>query len=334
MLAAWNRHGVTLRPLFASLLVAATISNLPAQSTAIRIWGHGSRNGNSVGNLVGLWNRDFTRTHPGTHFDVSLSGDSAAMGGLYTGAADMALMGREIWPIEQEGFEQASGHKPLEISVMTGSLDVPRHSFALVIYVHKNNPLSKLTLAQVDAVFVADHRWGPANIRTWGDLGLSGGWAAQSLNLYGFAIQQDFSQFFQQAIMGGSKKWNCNLHEFRDRGSVDAGQQILDALARDRYGIAISSLAYRNPNTKVMALAAPADDYVMPTRETVVARQYPLARPVSIVVNRDPAAPLDSRIKDYLTYVLSRDGQQRVVQDGGYLPLPEVIAEQEKMKLQ
>lgn len=300
----------------------------------MRIWGHGSRGANYAGSLLGMWNSDFTRLHPGARIDVSLSGDSAAIGGLYTGAADVALMGREIWPIELEGFEQAAGHQPLEISVMTGSLDVARHSFALVIYVHKDNPLSRFTLTQVDAIFGADHRRGAANIRTWGDLGLRGEWAAHAIHLYGFAIQQDFSQFFQQAVMGGSKKWNCNLHEFRDRGSVDAGQQILDALAQDRYGIAISSMAYRNQNTRVMALAAHGDDYVIPTRETVMARQYALTRPVSMVVNRDPGAPLDSRIKEYLSFVLSREGQRRVAQDGGYLPLPEAIAEQERKKLQ
>ncbi len=319
----------------------AAISSLPAQVAAvpenadtIRIWGHGSRTANFVTNLIGLWSDGFRRAHPRTHFEMKLLGDSAAVGGLYTGASDIALMGREIWPIELEGFEQAAGHKPLEISVMTGSLDVPRHAFALVIYVHKDNPLSKLTLAQVDAIFGADHRRGAANVRTWGDLGLTAEWAAHRINLYGFAIQQDFSQFFQQAVMSGSKKWNCDLHEFRDVGKLDAGQQILDALAQDRYGIAISSLAYRNPNTKVMALGARQRDYVMPTRETVMARQYPLSRPVSMVVNRDPGAPLDPKLKAYLYFVLSREGQLRVAEDGGYLPLPEAIAEQERKKLQ
>jgi hypothetical protein len=47
-------------------------------------------------------------------------------------------MGREIWPIEMEGFQQATDTKPLEISVATGSLDVPRHALALVIFVHKD----------------------------------------------------------------------------------------------------------------------------------------------------------------------------------------------------
>jgi hypothetical protein len=83
--------------------------------------------------------------------------------------------------------------------------------------------------------------------------------------------------------MGGSKKWNCDLRELRDLrlpddSTVDAGQQILDALAKDRYGMAISSMAYRNPNSRALALSGDGGEYVAPTRDTVMARQYPLDR--------------------------------------------------------
>jgi phosphate transport system substrate-binding protein len=318
--------------------VAQMAAQPPAPDT-IRIWGHGSRTGDFAGNLVRLWNEGFRRLNPGVRFEIALRGDSAAMGGLYTGAADIALMGREIWPIELEGFEQATNHKPFVISVMTGSLDVPHHAFALAIFVHKDNPSTKMTLAQLDAIFGADHRRGPKNICRWSELGLAGEWAGQSVNPYGFAIQQDFSRFFQQAVMGGSKKWNCSVREFRDArnsdgSTIEAGQQILDALANDRYGIAISSLAYHNSNSKVLALAANAGEFVAPTRETVMARQYPLARPISMVIDRAPGVQLDPKIKRYLAFILSREGQQIVAQDGGYLPLPETIAQRELTKLE
>lgn len=319
--------------------LAAQTAAQPSLSGTIRIWGHGSRTGDFAGALVRRWNQAFQRLNPGVQFEVALRGDSAAIGGVYTGAADLALMGREIWPIELEGFEQATNAKPLEVSVMTGSLDVPRHAFALVIFVHKDNPLSKMTLAEVDAVFGADHRRGPKNIRQWGDLGVTGDWTGRSIHLYGFAIQQDFSQFFQQAVMGGSKKWNCDLREFRDlpragASTVDAGQQILDALAKDPAGIAVSSMAYRNPNCKALALAAGPDDFVLPSRDTVMARRYPLARPVNVVLSRPPGVALDPKIQRYLAFILSREGQQIVAQDGGYLPLPETIAQRELRKLE
>jgi phosphate transport system substrate-binding protein len=324
-----------------AVLAAGLAAQVPAQPApdTIRIWGHGSRTEDFAGNLVRQWNAAFSRVYPGAHFEVALRGDSAAIGGLYTGAADLALMGREIWPIEMEGFEQATDGKPLEISVMTGSLDVPHHAFALVIFVHKDNPLSKLTVAEADAIFGADHRRGPKNIRKWGELGLTGEWAAQDIDLYGYAIRQDQSQFFQQAVMGGSGKWNCALREFGDaRGpagsAAAAGQQILDALAKDRYGIAISSLAYRNADCRPLAMGRGDGQFVQPTRDMVAARSYPLVRPVSMVIRRQPGAPINPAIRRYLEFILSREGQQIVSRDGGYLPLTESIAQLERKKLE
>jgi phosphate transport system substrate-binding protein len=334
--------GSTIRILAVGAAMGALVAQTPGEpsvSGKIRIWGHGSRTGDFAGDLVRRWNQGFQRLNPGVQFEVALRGDSAAIGGVYTGAADLALMGREIWPIEMEGFEQATNTKPLEVSVMTGSLNVPRHSFALVIFVHKDNPLSKMTLAEADAIFGADHRRGSKNIRQWGDLGLAGEWTGRSIHLYGFAIQQDFSQFFQQAVMSGSKKWNCDLREFRDvqhagGPAVEAGQQILDALAKDPAGIAVSSLAYGNPNCKPLALSDGSDEFVLPSRDSVMARRYPLARPVNVVVSRPAGVPLDPKIRRYLAFLLSPEGQRIVAEDGGYLPLPETIARQERMKLQ
>jgi phosphate transport system substrate-binding protein len=201
-----------------------------------------------------------------------------------------------------------------------------------------------MTLADVDAIFGADHRRGPKIIRNRGDLRLTGDWTGRSINPYGFAIQQDFSQFFQQAVMGGSQKWNCNLREFRDGESpggssvdagrqIDAGQQILDALAKDPAGIAVSSLAYSNPNCKPLAISAGPGEYVRPSRATVMARQYPLARPVNMVVKRSADGHVDPLIKEYLAFLLGREGQRVVAEDGGYLPLSETIAGRELEKL-
>jgi phosphate transport system substrate-binding protein len=303
------------------LLTAIATGTCAAQQT-IRIWGHGSKKGDFAGDLVRRWNEAFCRAHPQVRFEVALRGDSAAIGGVYTGAADIALMGREILPIEREGFEQATGSKPLEISVMTGSVDQPHHSTALAIFVHRDNPLSGLTLAQLDAIFGADHRRGPKNIRKWDELGPAGEWAGHDIHPYGFAIRHDYGQYFEQAVMGGSQKWNSALHE------LDAGQgrPLLDALAKDRNGIAIASLAWHNPNCKAIAI-----DGVAPTRDTVMSRRYPLARPVSMVVRRSPAASL---VREYIGFILSREGQQIVAQDSAYLPLPESVASEERKKIE
>ncbi len=300
-----------------------------APSGVIRIWGHGGRHGDFAGGLVRRWNEAFQRTHPEVRFEVALSGDSAAMGGLYTGAADIALMGREIWPTEIEGFDQGAGGKPLEISVMTGSPDRPNHSTALGIFVHKDNPLARLTLAQVDAVFGADHRRSVGNMRTWGDLGLTGEWAGHAIDLYGFGIAQDHAQYFERAVMGGSQKWNCGLREFGNDGP-----RILEALANDPWGMALGSLADAHPLVKALALSAGAGEFIEPTRDNIAQRRYPLARPVSMVIRRPAGTQVGAALRQYLEFILSREGQRIVAEDGGYLPLPEEMAREERRKLQ
>ena len=313
----------------------------PTQHVAgqIRIWGHGGRSKDFDSVLLQSWEEEFRKYQPDVQFENHLRGNASAIGGLYTGAADIALMGREIWPTEIDGFEQVFGHKPARVAVMTGSVDVPNHDFALVIFVHKDNPLARLTLAQVDAIFGADHRRSSKNIRTWGELGLGGDWATKPIHAYGYQLRRDFSYFFEQSALAGSKKWNCDLKEIADGqtpdGVVDAGQRILDELAKDRYGIAISSLAYKNAETKPLPLAGSSGgEYYAASRETVMRKQYPLTRTPFMYFDRAPGQPLDPKIKEFISYILSQQGQSQVLRDGHYLPLLPESAEAGRKTLQ
>ena len=297
---------------------------------AIRTWGHGSRGRDYIGALVRSWEAGFRTHHPGVAFDTSLRGSASAIGGLYTGAADLAFMERGLAEIERDSYEQIFERKePFAIEVATGSLDVRDHAPALVILVHKDNPLTRLTLAQLDAIFGVDHRRGPRNIRTWGELGLGGEWRDRPINAYVHAIAGDSSQWFQKAVMGDSQKWTGNLREFPDDGKIQA------ALAGDRYGIAISTLVEGNSRVRALALAArDAGPYHEPTRETVARRAYPLTRSLYAYANRAPGEPLAPRVKEYLRYILSGEGQDAIARDGGYLPLPPDLAALQRRKVE
>ena len=295
-------------------------------SGTIRIWGHGGRGKDLDGPLVQSWEQSFRKYQPNVRFENQLRGNSSAIGGLYTGAADLAFMEREIWPTEIDAYDQVFGHKPSSVPAMTGSVDVPNHAFALVIFVHKDNPLQKLTLPQLDAIFGADHRRAPKNIRKWGELGILGEWADKPIHPYGYELKGSFSYFFEQAVLAGSEKWNCDLKEIADSPTlgkpIDAGQLILEQLAGDRYGIAISSLAYKNSATKPMALAGTSGKAYYPaTRENVMRHSYPLTRTARIYFDRALGQPLDPKLKEFLSYIVSRQGQAEVLQHGKYLPL-------------
>jgi phosphate transport system substrate-binding protein len=284
----------------------------------IRVWGSAQ-----MRDLMAKWQRGFARYHPAFRFDNHLNGAVSAIAGVYTGVADIAVS-REIWPAETMAFEQAAGHKPLAIEVATGSFDVPTKSDSLEVFVHAGNPISRLTLAQLDAVFGAEHLRGHQSIRTWGDLGLMGDWAGKPITGYGFKFDNAGALFFSDVVLQGSRSWNCNIKGFAnvkapDGTQLDAGQLILEALSSDRYGIAISNMHYRSPQVKALWLAG--DDggtYIEPTRENVRNRTYPLTRTVYIFVKR----PVQAKVAEFLRYILSRQGQQDVVTEGAYLPLP------------
>src|ERR1700724_1686802 len=86
-------------------------------------------------------------------------------------------------------------YPPLGIEIATGSVDVRNFDYAHVFFVHKDNPLSKLTLAQLDAIFGSEHRRGPRNIRSWRELGLTGEWADKPITPYGWRIDDDFALY-------------------------------------------------------------------------------------------------------------------------------------------
>lgn len=306
-------------------------------SGTIRIWGHGSFRRNFMGKLFETWQHDFKKFHPDIELENRMYGTASAVGALYSGAGDIAILGEEIHPKAAAVYEQVMGCPPFQIDVATGSLDVRNFDYAHVFFVHKDNPLDKLTLQELDAVFGAEHRRGKNNIRTWGGLGLRGPWATKRIRPYGWKLDDDFALYLQATLLKGSHRWNNDIVEFGhvnrpDGTTYDHGQQILDALARDPYGIAVSSHYYKNDGVKALALALDAaGPFVKATRVTLIDRTYPFTRIIPAIVNKPPGGTLDAKVAEFLRYLLSREGQQALLSENGYLPLSQkALAEQLK----
>jgi phosphate transport system substrate-binding protein len=306
-------------------------------SGVIRLWGHGNVKLPWLRQLVTFWEDGFQRFQPGVKIQYEMHGTSSAIPALFTGVGDIAILGEEIDPAAVAAFERVKHYPPVGIEIMTGSLDVRNFDYAQMFFVHKDNPISKLTLAQLDAIFGYEHRRSLANIRTWGQLGLMGEWKDKPITPYGWKIDDSFGIFLEAALLNGSHRWNCALkeyaHIYRPDGTIyDHGQQILDALATDRYGIAVSNLRYANANVKPIALAVDASGpYYQASKENLIERKYPLTRIIPAVIDRQPGMPIDPKVKEFLRYILSREGQGAVVRDGRYLPLTkEAVAEQKK----
>jgi phosphate transport system substrate-binding protein len=299
-------------------------------SGVIRIWGHGSRQADYMGGLVQAWERAFEQLQPGVSFRNELYGDDSALGGVYTGAADLALLDREPLAIEDAGFEQVLGYKPFGIKVAHGSMRTPHQAPALAVFVNSSNPLTKLTLTQLDGIFGADRKRGSPPILHWSDLGVSGDQGLRLLHLYGFGLNSVQAHFFEESVFEGSKKWNCQLRDFYSEGDRPAAAAITMALARDKDGIAISAFEATNPSIRALALSSDSKEaFVMPDEKGLRSGKYPLTRAVFLYLNRKPGSEIDATLKEFLDFVVSADGQALVDQTRTYLPLSEADRQEE-----
>jgi phosphate transport system substrate-binding protein len=326
-------------------------STLPDYKPQTRVSGTIRSSGNDqVAGLMKRWERAFMKYHPDIRFVDTLHGTGSGIYGLEMRTADIALMGRAMNPFERYGTYERSWTYPVEIEVATGSAYQPHKSPAFAIFVHRDNPLSKLTLKQLDGIFGAERGGGwkalswdeaaarsPAeNLRTWGDLGLKGPWADKPIQVYGPPLQGAGAvTFFQARVLHGGAMWNEDLREYADR------ERMMADLARDPYGIAYAALSYRNDQVKPLALAeTDAGPYVNLDKTSVANRSYPLSRAIYVVYTidnekSDIADPrVDPKIREFLRFILSRQGQQVVAHEGSYLPLPAGVVQEQLRKLE
>jgi phosphate transport system substrate-binding protein len=253
--------------------------------------------------------------------------------GVYTGRAEIGVLGREIWPIEEQAFESVTGHAPTTVDVATGAYDVPKATFALMIFVHRSNPLASITTEQLERTFGSSEK----PIRTWGDLGVKGSWAGHAIHLYGFTTENDKAVIFRNLVFGLKTHWSCNLREFANgpgAEGLDAGELIVQAVAKDSYGIGISNVHYATREVRALPLAPSANAApIAPSRENVASRVYPLTRTVYFVLDRSADHPLTEATSEFVKYVLSRQAAVDVLREGNYLPLPAKAANDERNRL-
>ena len=279
-----------------------------------------SGNLNSIGsdtlnNLMTLWAEGFKQAYPNVRIQIEGKGSSTAPPALISGTAQIGPMSRAMKPTELDEFEKKFGYPPTKVRV---AID------ALAVYVNKDNPLEKLSMAQVDAIFSKTRSCGgTADIGTWGALGLEGTWAKQPISLYGRNSASGTYGFFKEHAL-------CN-GDFKDTVKEQPGSaSVVQGVAEDKAGIGYSGIGYKTSGVKALALAAKdGEPFISTDAENVYSGKYPLARFLYVYVNQPPNQPADPLVKQFLLYVLSQQGQQVVVKDG-YLPLTPKMIEQEK----
>jgi phosphate transport system substrate-binding protein len=224
--------------------------------------------------------------------------------------------------------------------------------------VNKSNPLAGLTLDQIDGIFCAQRsgawdgtKWSTAaargpekNIRMWGQLGLTGEWSDKPIQLHGSDVTlSNWADLIEREACHGGKKWNPALIEGprADIGLKAHGkwrdQEIIDGVERNPYAIGFVFQRVVNAaqsDVKVLPLGRSAvGPYVAPSAQTFFDGSYPMHNGAYLYLNREPGKPLSPLQREFVRFVLSREGQQIVADSRIFIPLDAQQAKAELAKL-
>lgn len=315
--------------------------------------------GTPLDQLVGQLAVEFRRRHSQVRLNSYLINTSQAMAGLVAGKADIGIMGHKAWLSSFMGFEQVFGYAPLEIRFATGTYDDPMGSTpGLMFIVHKDNPLAGLTLEQIDGIFGAQRtggwvgtKWstqaarGPeGNIRTWGELGLGGEWADKPIHLHGSDVTlSNWADLIERVAFKGGKKWNPALVEgpradisWKSRGKT-RDEVIVDGVQNDPYAIGFMFkrvIDATKADVKVLPLARRSGEaFIAPSAQSFFDATYPMHNAVYLYLNRVPGQPVPAREKEFVRFVLSREGQRIIADSRLFIPLDAAQAQAELSKL-
>lgn len=338
------------------------LSDLPAYKPETIIVGGVRIVGSELKNAVQYLADGFMKFHPDARVTVShVPSSEGGIAGLYCGISDVAPMGDDAKITDVMPFYNAYGYMPTEISVATGGYEKRGSLFAWAIVVNRDNPLNEISMDQLERTFGSERSGGwelingnylytakyargaDTNIRKWDQLGLTGDFAGHEIQTFGY-VAPGFAISVERSLFHWSHKWNGNFMEYVETKQTTpdaAGAAVdsirpLEALAKDKFGIGIAALMHVKdyPNLKVLAVSprggGPA---VALTPDNVANRTYPLLRDAFFYVNKAPGRPLDPRAREFMRFVLSREGQEIIAKVGYYYPLKADYLKEQLKKL-
>ena len=249
-------------------------------------------------NLAQAWAERYTEIGQTISVEVSGGGSGTGVAALINGTVDIANCSRQIRPVELELAAQNTGKVPQEFIV---GYD------ALAVYVHRDTPIDKITIRQLAEIYGEN-----GQIMHWRDLDISHN-ACPSDKIIRISRQSNSGTYFyfREALLGKSRDFGI--------GSLDlhGSKDVVEVVGRTPCAIGYSGMGYATSHVKMLAVAADSDSpYYAPNLENVLAKTYPIARPLYMYSLGEPTGAA----KTYLDWILSAEGQ-KIVEKLGFVPL-------------
>lgn len=248
-------------------------------------------------NVALAWAAGYRRVAPDVEIQVSGGGSGVGIAALVSGTVDLANASRDIRPSESEQVARNTGRTPVGFDVGAD---------ALAVYVHKDNPLSEISFAQLAGAFAEGGK-----VSRWSQLGVKiPGVRDDTIVRVSRQASSGTREFFREHALGN--------RGFRPGSRDVAGsREVVELVGTTPTAIGYGGMAYATAAVRMVKVArkagAPA---VAPTIAAVRDRSYPLARSLHVYTLGEPRGP----VKAYVDWILSPAGQ-KVVEDAGFVPV-------------
>ncbi len=265
----------------------------------------------SMDPLLLLWIGEFQKLHPSAKISTVSKGSLTAPPALAAKETVLGPMSRPMKAAELEQVEKALGYRPTQVVVAYD---------ALAIWVNRANPLKRITMEQLDGIFSKTRNLGwEVAIDQWGDLGLHGEWRRRDIVPYGRNALSGTRSFFEEHALGKGQMTQ----------SYKVGDDqwaVVEAPGTDPRGISYGPINYAGPSVRQLPIVPQyKSEGVLPSLATIRSGAYPLTRTLSIYLAADEAHGLPPLAKEFMRFVLSREGQALVVSYGS-VPVPSELA--------
>ncbi len=251
-------------------------------------------------NVAQAWAEAYSTVNPDVAVAVTGGGSGTGISAMINGSVDIANASRKMREEEMEAA-RGNGVQPVEFIV---GYD------ALAVYLHANNPIESMSLAQLRAVYGED-----GTATRWADLGVSvPGCDSDEIVVVSRQNNSGTYVYFKETVLGDEIEYKLGSRDMH--GSKD----VVDLVENTPCAIGYSGLAYATDHVRMPCISVDeAGECVAPSVATAVDGSYPIARPLLMYTAGEP----QGAVKTYMDWIRSPDGQC-VIQDRGYAAYTEV----------
>ena len=223
----------------------------------------------------------FMDQNSGINISVRGGGSSVGIASIISGTVDIGNASRHIKTKEiTQAREQ--GVNPNEIVVANDGI---------AIVLHKDNPIKNMTVQQIKDIYTG-------KISNWKDLG----GPSRPIVIISRDVSSGTFEVFNELVLSGSKAVDSAL-------MLASNNAVVSTIAGTPGAIGYAGLGYVNETVKAVTV-----DNVMPSKQTIQNKTYPIARTLHMYTNGAPKGI----VKQYIDFVLSAEGQ-KIVEEQGFI---------------